>query len=220
VALQRIEISRIKYPGFYLPKVFWDFTNNVELPYFDYGKHLGSLNGSVLASAPNVFPLISKTIVEFRTYALANNAAGRAGYQQLDVHAHDVLSALFTVEFATLHSRGKLVGWTSGQYSATHVATATEAGANRIILANAFADLFRVGQTIGIGTSLGGQQVATNRVITGITVVDASKSSPRTVSRCEEVAQTRTRQAAAALDRARHACPAHRLSSRSVAAPH
>jgi hypothetical protein len=69
------------------------------------------------------------------------------------------------------------VGWTSGQYSATHVATATEAGANRIILANAFADLFRVGQTIGIGTSLGGQQVATNRVITGITVVDASNKA-------------------------------------------
>lgn len=177
VALRRIEISRIKYPGFYLPACFYDFTNNVELPYFDYGKHLGSLNGSVLASAPNVFPLHSKNIVEFRTYARANNASGRAGYQQLDVHAHDVLSALFTVEFATLNSQAILQGFTMGSYDATYVATAAETGATRIILATAKADTFRVGQTISIGTTLGGGQVATNRVITGITVVDASNKA-------------------------------------------
>lgn len=173
VSLVRIEISRTKYPGFYLPAVFYDHGRDVELDYFDYGAHLGSLDGTKLASKPDVFPLVSKSIVNFRDYARANGA----GYQQLDVHAHDVLAALFTVEFATLHSQAILVGYTAGQYSATHVATATEAAANRIIVANAHADLFRVGQSIDIGTSLGGRQVAQSRVITAIDVVDASNKA-------------------------------------------
>jgi len=175
--LRSIRISKTQYPGFYLPACFYDFTNGVELPYFDYGKHLGSLNGSVLASVPDVFPLHTKTIVEFRTYACANNASGRAGYQQLDVHAYDVLSALFTVEFATLNSQAILQGYTAGDYSAARTATAAETGANRIILANANAEVFRVGQTISIGTSLGGGQVATNRVVTQIAVVDGSNKA-------------------------------------------
>lgn len=172
-AARTIEVSGFKHDGFYLPAVFYDFANSCELPYFDYGKHLGSLNGGVLASVPAVFPLVSKNIAEFRAYAQANGA----GYQQLDVHAHDVLSALFTVEFATLNSQAILAGHTTGQYSATHVATATEAAANRIIVANAHADLFRAGQTIDIGTSLGGRQVAMNRLITSIDVVDASNKA-------------------------------------------
>ena len=173
VALSRIEISRTKYPGFYLPACFYDFANGAELPHFDYGKHLGSLDGSVLASKPAVFPLVSKNIVDFRGYAQANGV----GYQQLDIHAHDALAALFTVEFATLHSQAILAGFTSGQYNAAHVATATEAAVNRIVVANATADLFRVGQSIDIGTSLGGRQVATNRLITSIDVVDASNKA-------------------------------------------
>jgi hypothetical protein len=173
VSLVRIEISRTKYPGFYLPAVFYDHGRDVELDYFDYGAHLGSLDGTKLASKPGVFPLTGKNIVDFRTYARANGA----GYQQLDVHAHDALAALFTVEFATLHSQAILAGYTTGQYNAAHVALLTEASVNRVVLANAHADLYRVGQSIDIGTSLGGRQVAQNRVITQIDVVDAASKA-------------------------------------------
>jgi hypothetical protein len=175
--LYRIEVSGVQHVGFYLPACFYDFTNSRELPYVDFGKHLGSLDGTKLASKPNVFPLNTKSIVQFRDYARANNAGGLLGYQQLDVHAHDVLSALFTVEFATLNSQAIMPGYTTGSYSATHVATAAETGANRLVLATAFADTFRVGGSIGIGTSLGGQQVAINRTITAIDVVDASNKA-------------------------------------------
>ena len=173
VSLVRIEISRTKYPGFYLPAVFYDHGRDVELDYFDYGAHLGSLDGTKLASKPGVFPLVIKNIVEFRTYAQANGA----GYQQLDVHAHDVLAALFTVEFATLHSQAILAGYTAGQYSASRVALLTEASVNRVVLTNAHADLYRVGQSIDIGTSLAGREIAQNRVITQIDVVDASNKA-------------------------------------------
>ena len=173
VALSRIEISRTKYPGFYLPACFYDFTNGVELPHFDYGKHLGSLSYGALASKPGVFPLVSQNIVQFRGYAQANGT----GYQQLDIHAHDALAALFTVEFATLNSQAIMQGYSTGQYNAAHTATAAETAANRIIVANATADLFRVGQPIDIGTSLGGRQIATSRLITSIDVVDASNKA-------------------------------------------
>ena len=37
-----VQVSKTRYPGFYLPFVFWDFDNNVELDYFDFGKYKGS----------------------------------------------------------------------------------------------------------------------------------------------------------------------------------
>jgi len=70
------------------------------------------------------------------------------------------------VEFATLNSQSIMAGYTSGQYSATHVAVKTENAVNRIVITNAFAALYEVGQAIGIGTSLGGNQIAFNRTIT------------------------------------------------------
>ena len=173
-----IEISKTPHAGFYLPWVFWDFTNGRELPYYLHGKHLASLGaGNVLESKAAVYPLMNKNIVDFRGYAQANNAGGRLGYQQLDVHAQDLITSLFTVEFATLDCQSILQGYVSGQYSATHVATVAEAGANRIIVASAHADLFRVGQSVSIGTSLGGNQVAYNRTITSIDVYDGSNKA-------------------------------------------
>ncbi len=88
-----------------------------------------------------------------------------------------MLAALMFVEFATLNLQAVLVGYTAGQYSSTHVATASEAAANRIVLANAHADLYRVGQAISAGTALGGTQVFYGRTITAIEVVDASNKA-------------------------------------------
>ena len=99
------------------------------------------------------------------------------GYQQLDVHVVDVLRTLFFIEFGTLNSQAIMQGFTAGQYTATHLATATETGANRIVVANAHAELYRVGQAISIGTSQGGNQKFYGRTITGITVVDGSNKA-------------------------------------------
>lgn len=158
------------FSGCYLPWCFWDFTNNRELPYIDVGKYIGSLDGARLASNANTFPLINKNIVQMRTLAQTNGV----GYQQMDIHVYDVISALFDVEFATLNSQAIMRGFADGQYSASHVATATEAAAHRIVVANATADLYRVGQSIGIGTTSGGNQIAQYRVITAIDTVDES----------------------------------------------
>jgi len=171
--------SLAPFTGCYLPKCFLDFTNSKELDYILVGKYLASLSSDTtkMESKPNVFPLVLKNIVEFRTLAQANNTGGLSGYQQLDVHVVDLLQTLFIIQNATLNSQSKCAGFTSGQYSASHVAAVTESAVNRIVVANATAALYEVWQTIGIGTSVGGNQIATNRVITSIDVYDASNKA-------------------------------------------
>lgn len=163
----------------YLPKCFWDFENEKELDYVLVGKYKGSVSsdGLRLESKPDVFPAYNKTIVAFRDLAQANNEDGRKGYQQMDIHVIDLLQTLFVIHTATLDSQSKCAGFTNGSYSAAHATVVGETSVNRIIIANAFANTYEVGQTIGIGTSLGGNQILTDRLITSIEVYDASNKS-------------------------------------------
>lgn len=175
---KQMQVSKRRYSGFYLPYLFWDFTNKKELPYALIGKHKASLGtGNKLESKPNKYPLISKNIVEFRTYAKNNNVDGLSGYQQNDIHWINLLRKLAFIEFATLNIQSVMQGYTTGQYAATHLATVTEENTNRIIIANAHADLYRVGQAISIGTSRGGNQIFYGRTITSIDVYDANNKA-------------------------------------------
>ena len=163
--------SKYKWDGFYLPWCFWDFANNRELPYFDFGKYKAGNDGSNrLTSKADEYPLCGQNIVTFRSRAQANGA----GYQQLDVHAYDVLTTLMQVEFATLDMQSVMQGYTTGRYVATELAQVTESDTNRIIVTNAVAALYRVGQAISVGTSQGGNQVFYGRTITDIVEYDAS----------------------------------------------
>jgi hypothetical protein len=167
-------ISRMPFGTAYLPKCFVS-SAGAALPYIDVGKYPASLDGggTNLCSVASVYPLINKNIAEFRGYAQANGA----GYQQLDIHVTDVLQTLFYVEFATLHTQSIMAGYATGQYAATHLATVTEVGANRIVVANAHAALYEVGQAISIGTTQGGNQIFYGRNITGKAVYDAANTA-------------------------------------------
>ncbi len=150
------QVSKVRYPGFYLPWCFWDFERGVELPYIDVGKYKASLgSGNRLESKPGTRLLVSTNIVNFRTYAQNNNADGLRGYQLLDIHAYDVLQTLMYIEFATLDLQSVMRGFVSGAYSEDHKAVMAEAGTNRIVVTNSVASNFRVGQSIGIGTARG-----------------------------------------------------------------
>jgi hypothetical protein len=163
------QISAGYFPGAYLPECF------VGKSYVDVGKYNASLDGggTKLESKSGTFPLVNKNIVQFRTYAQANGA----GYQQMDIHVVDLIRTLFYIEFATLNSQSIMAGFTSGQYNAAHTATVNENAVNRVIVANAVAAVYFAGQTIGLGTSLGGEQIFANRVITSIDVYDASNKA-------------------------------------------
>lgn len=168
------QMSYAPLPGGYRPWCFYDFTNYVWLDYILVGKYVASESGGKLESKAGTFPLINQNIVTFRNYALANNTGGLDGYQQMDMHVYDMLQTWFTVEYATLDGQSKMQGWTTGRYTATDLATVTETNTNRIIVANATAALYAVGQPIAVGTSQGGNQVFYGRLITSIDVYDAS----------------------------------------------
>jgi len=169
------EISKYQYPGFYLPWCFWDFVNNCELPYIDIGKYKATLSvDDKLESKPGNPPLVNKNIVEFRGYAQANGV----GYQQLDIHAVDVLRTLFFIEFATLDAQSIMQGYSSGRYGVeSDLATVTESAANRIIVSNAAASNYLVGQTISVGTARYGTQVFYGRTITAIEDYDINNKA-------------------------------------------
>src|SRR4030042_536066 len=161
------QISRGKFDGSYLPACF------ANADYVDVGKYKANLNGTKLESKSGTFPLINKNIVDFRTYAMNNGT----GYYQMDIHVVDLLRTLFYIEFATLNSQAIMAGFTNGQWNAVHTATVNENAVNRVIVANAVAALYFAGQTVGLGTSLGGEQVFTDRVIQSIDVYDASNKA-------------------------------------------
>ena len=169
------QISKRPMAGGYLPWCFWDFTNNIELPYVDIGKYNASLSadGTKLESKPNTYPLVIRHIVDFRALAMANGK----GYQQLDIHMIDVLTTLFYIEFGTVNSDEIARGWTAGNYSTGDVATVAETGANRIIVANATADKYAVGEPITIGTAQGSGNIAADREITAIEDYDGDNKA-------------------------------------------
>lgn len=81
------------------------------------------------------------------------------------------------VEFATRNLQSVMVGASNMPYAAGDTATVAEDGANRIIVTNAVAEKYVVGQTILIGTSLGSSNKANNRVVTAIEVYDADNKA-------------------------------------------
>lgn len=81
------------------------------------------------------------------------------------------------VEFATRNLQSIMTGAINLPYTADDKATAAETSANRIIVSNATAAKYVVGQTIGIGASLGSTTIADKRIVTAIeTYNDANKA--------------------------------------------
>lgn len=170
-------VSKTRYPGFYLPWIFWDFEKNEELDYYDHGKYKGSLSADgKLESKFGKIPTVFRNIVQYRSDARNNNdvEAGLTGYQQLDVHAQDVLETLIHIEFTTLNSQDVMQGLVSSAYSDSHTITLTEQGVNRAVVSNSTANEFVVGQSISIGTVRGSTSVVHGRSVTAINDVDAN----------------------------------------------
>ena len=126
-----------------------------------------------LTSKSGEYPLINQNIVGCRTYAKNNGA----GYQQLDVSAYDVLRTLFLVEFATIDSQSIMQGFSTGRYTDTDLAVISKNSTNRIVVSNAVAAYYRVGQPISIGTTQGGNQIFYGRTIIAIETCDADNKS-------------------------------------------
>lgn len=93
--------------GWYLPKCFYDFEKNCELPYVDVGRYDATVDSSSrMESKSGKYAELSVVLNSYRTQAKANGPE----YQLIDIHAVDVLQTLFIIEFATLDSQSIMKG--------------------------------------------------------------------------------------------------------------
>ena len=162
-----------KLDGYRLPLPFLK-SDGTERDYAYIGAYEAYLDSnSKLRSISGVFPKVSYSRANFRTAARKLDTADAASkYQITDVAEYvDLVQIPMLIEFATKNLQDVMYGAFGMAYSDSHVAVAdgvATAGANTIIVANATADAFVLEQTIGIGTSIGGNQIASDRVIVSI----------------------------------------------------
>ena len=119
-----------------------------------------------LMSASGMFPEVLKTITSFRN----DSKAVGDDFGQMDWR-YFAVQLLYLVEYADYNSQAKLGnGYTNLRVSDNDKALVAETNVNRIIIATANANSFKVGQAISVGTNAAWNwNVAKNRLITSIT---------------------------------------------------
>ena len=119
-----------------------------------------------LMSASGMFPEVLKTITSFRN----DSKAVGDDFGQMDWR-YFAVQLLYLVEYADYNSQAKLGnGYTNLRVSDNDKALVAETNVNRIIIATANANSFKVGQAISVGTKTAWNwNVAKNRLITSIT---------------------------------------------------
>jgi hypothetical protein len=157
--------------GYRLPLCFVNEDGTENSVYY-IGKYEGSITSTALESKTAKVCKVSYSRASFRTAARLNDGLGIASkYQITDVAEYvDLVQIPMMIEFATKNLQSIMRGFTEGSYTNTHLPLLAETAVNRVILTNAQAGAYRVGQMIDIGTSQGGRQVAQDRQIVSITV--------------------------------------------------
>ena len=119
-----------------------------------------------LMSASGMFPEVLKTITSFRN----DSKAVGDDFGQMDWR-YFAVQLLYLVEYADYNSQAKLGnGYTNLRVSDNDKALVAETNVNRIIIATANANNFKVGQAISVGIKAAWNwNVAKNRLITSIT---------------------------------------------------
>lgn len=165
--------SAFKLDGYRIPKDFIREDGTVCQKIY-YGRFKTGKDGTADVSRPGLVPSNYRDLASFRTGARAKGA----GWQEVGInYVKDFLHKLTKVEFANLNSQTVFgPGITSVRYTATDTAVIAGTAVNRFVTTIAIASNFNVGNVINIGTTLGGNNVASMRVITAINALDASNS--------------------------------------------
>lgn len=103
----------------------------------------------------------------FNSFMAAYKAEG-TGFSGTTSEDEEIIDLLMDVEFATRDQQSVMVGETSRYWGNDCKAQLTEENTNRIILENARAANFRVGEQIGVGTTCDSRNVFDYRTITAI----------------------------------------------------
>ena len=166
-----------EYPGFYFKRWRDDtyeyvqisagaFDGAVYIEPWEWGRYPSSLMGSKHVSMSGKHPdcRITRATVRIRS-----KAAGE-GFYSMDSTSYWAYSMLVLVKYASLNTQEKVCkGYYYLRYTDQDKALVAEQSANRIVIAlTTAASEYLVGNAVEIGTSLGGAQVAKQRVITKV----------------------------------------------------
>ena len=166
-----------EYPGYYLKRWRDDtyeyvqisagaFDGAVYIKPWEWGRYPSSLMGSKHVSMSGKHPdcRINRATVRARS-----KAAGE-GYYSMDSTSYWAYSMLVLVKYASLNTQEKVCkGYYYLRYTDQDKALVAEQSTNRIVIALATAaNEYLVGNAVEIGTSLGGSQVAKQRLITRV----------------------------------------------------
>lgn len=166
-----------EYPGFYLKRWRDDtyeyvqisagaFDGAVYIEPWEWGRYPSSLMGNKHVSMSGKHPdcRINRATVRARS-----KAAGE-GYYSMDSTSYWAYSMLVLVKYASLNTQEKVCkGYYYLRYTDQDKALVAEQSTNRIVIALATAaNEYLVGNAVEIGTSLGGAQVAKQRLITRV----------------------------------------------------
>ena len=165
--------SAFKLDGYRIPKDFIREDGTVCQKIY-YGRFKTGKDGTADVSRPGLVPSNYRDLASFRTGARAKGA----GWQEIGInYVKDFLHKLYKIEFANLNSQTVFgPGITSVRYTSIDTAVLAETAVNRFVTTTAIAANFNVGNVVNIGTSLGGNNVASMRAITAINALDASNS--------------------------------------------
>lgn len=162
------QVTATPLEGFELAPMFKNPVDKVYLPSYWMGE-----DGGKACSLSGTYPSeisINTGMTSARTYH------PRAHLETMDARICEYVLQL--VEFATRDVQTVMMGASSMRYNnANDISILAETGVNRIVMANASADAYVVGQTICIGTTQNGSQITPRVVITAIETYDASSKS-------------------------------------------
>ena len=166
-----------EYPGFYFKRWRDDtyeyvqisagaFDGAVYIEPWEWGRYPSSFMGSKHVSMSGKHPDCRITRATVRT---RSKAAGESFYS-MDSTSYWAYSMLVLVKYASLNTQEKVCkGYYYLRYTDQDKALVAEQSANRIVIAlTTAASEYLVGNAVEIGTSLGGAQVAKQRVITKV----------------------------------------------------
>ena len=166
-----------EYPGFYFKRWRDDtyeyvqisagaFDGAVYIEPWEWGRYPSSLMGSKHVSMSGKHPDCRITRATVRT---RSKAAGE-GFYSMDSTSYWAYSMLVLVKYASLNTQEKVCkGYYYLRYTDKDKALVAEQSTNRIVIALATAaNEYLVGNAVEIGTSLGGAQVAKQRLITRV----------------------------------------------------
>ena len=161
------QVTATPLEGFELAPMFKNPTDKVYLPSYWLG--LDNEKACSLSGVHPEYNSINGSMTTARTYH------ARAHLETMDARMSEYVLQL--VEFATRDVQNVMTGAMSNRYNADDISILAEESTNRIVMANASADQYVVGQTICIGTTKNGSNIAARVVITSIDVYDASNKA-------------------------------------------